>query len=62
MSIDDLGDLFDVDIDEEEVDTVGGLLAKAHRAGPDPRVARARRRPVAHRARSWPDDATGSPR
>ena len=29
MSIDDLGDLFDVDIDEEEVDTVGGLLAKA---------------------------------
>jgi CBS domain containing-hemolysin-like protein len=29
MSIDDLGDLFDVDIEEEEVDTVGGLLAKA---------------------------------
>ena len=29
MNIDDLGDLFDVDIDEEEVDTVGGLLAKA---------------------------------
>jgi CBS domain containing-hemolysin-like protein len=29
MSIDDLADLFDVDIDEEEVDTVGGLLAKA---------------------------------
>jgi CBS domain containing-hemolysin-like protein len=28
MSIDDLADLFDVDIDEEEVDTVGGLLAK----------------------------------
>lgn len=28
MSIDDLGDLFDVHIDEEEVDTVGGLLAK----------------------------------
>jgi CBS domain containing-hemolysin-like protein len=28
MSIDDLADLFDVTIDEEEVDTVGGLLAK----------------------------------
>ena len=28
MSIDDLADLFDVVIDEEEVDTVGGLLAK----------------------------------
>jgi CBS domain containing-hemolysin-like protein len=29
MSIDDLADLFDVSIDEEQVDTVGGLLAKA---------------------------------
>jgi CBS domain containing-hemolysin-like protein len=29
MSIDDLADRFDVTIDEEEVDTVGGLLAKA---------------------------------
>ncbi len=29
MDIDDLADLFDVEIDEEEVDTVGGLLAKA---------------------------------
>ncbi len=29
MSIDDLADSFDVTIDEEEVDTVGGLLAKA---------------------------------
>ncbi len=29
MSIDDLADHFDVTIDEEEVDTVGGLLAKA---------------------------------
>ncbi|HEX2705675.1 MAG TPA: hemolysin family protein, partial [Candidatus Lustribacter sp.] len=28
MHIDDLADLFDVRIDEEEVDTVGGLLAK----------------------------------
>jgi CBS domain containing-hemolysin-like protein len=29
MSIDDLGELFDVDLDDDEVDTVGGLLAKA---------------------------------
>ena len=29
MDIDDLADLFDVEIDEEEVDTVGGLLSKA---------------------------------
>jgi CBS domain containing-hemolysin-like protein len=28
MDIDDLADLFDVDIDEEEVDTVGGLVGK----------------------------------
>ena len=28
MSIDDLADLFDVTIDEEEVDTVGGLIGK----------------------------------
>ena len=28
MDIDDLADLFDVEIDEEEVDTVGGLIAK----------------------------------
>lgn len=29
MSIDDLGDLFDIELDDDEVDTVGGLLAKA---------------------------------
>jgi len=29
MSIDDLGELFDVELDDDEVDTVGGLLAKA---------------------------------
>ncbi|MET4900189.1 hemolysin family protein [Paenarthrobacter sp. CC6] len=29
MSIDDLGELFDIDLDDDEVDTVGGLLAKA---------------------------------
>ncbi len=29
MDVDDLAELFDVEIDEEEVDTVGGLLAKA---------------------------------
>ena len=28
MAIDDLADLFDVEIDEDEVDTVGGLIAK----------------------------------
>ena len=28
MDVDDLAELFDVDIDEDEVDTVGGLLAK----------------------------------
>ncbi|MGV1008890.1 MAG: hemolysin family protein [Dermatophilaceae bacterium] len=29
MDVDDLGELFGLDIDEDEVDTVGGLLAKA---------------------------------
>ncbi|MFD5278091.1 hemolysin family protein [Pseudarthrobacter sp. NPDC058362] len=29
MSIDDLGELFDFELDDDEVDTVGGLLAKA---------------------------------
>ncbi|HKU31498.1 hemolysin family protein [Arthrobacter sp. NyZ413] len=29
MSIDDLGELFDIDLDDDEVDTVGGLMAKA---------------------------------
>jgi len=29
MSIDDLGELFDLELDDDEVDTVGGLLAKA---------------------------------
>lgn len=29
MSIDDLGELFDIDLDDDEVDTAGGLLAKA---------------------------------
>ncbi len=29
MDIDDLADLFDVEIDEEEVDTVGGLIGKS---------------------------------
>ncbi|MFJ4207600.1 hemolysin family protein [Paenarthrobacter sp. NPDC089675] len=29
MSIDDLGELFGIDLDDDEVDTVGGLLAKA---------------------------------
>jgi CBS domain containing-hemolysin-like protein len=28
MSIDDLGELFDIELDDDEVDTVGGLLAK----------------------------------
>ncbi len=62
MSIDDLADLFDVDIDEEEVDTVGGLLAKAIGRVPDPRVARPRRRPLPHRreaGRAPPPDRHG---
>ncbi|UVJ37830.1 hemolysin family protein [Arthrobacter sp. CJ23] len=29
MSIDDLGELFDIDLDDDEVDSVGGLFAKA---------------------------------
>ncbi|HSL37917.1 MAG TPA: hemolysin family protein [Arthrobacter sp.] len=29
MSIEDLGELFDLELDDDEVDTVGGLLAKA---------------------------------
>ena len=29
MSVGDLGELFDVDLDDDDVDTVGGLLAKA---------------------------------
>ena len=29
MSLDDLGELFDLDIEDDEVETVGGLLAKA---------------------------------
>ena len=29
MSIDDLGELFDLELDDDEVDTAGGLLAKA---------------------------------
>jgi CBS domain containing-hemolysin-like protein len=29
MSIDDLGELFDLELEDDEVDTVGGLLAKA---------------------------------
>ena len=29
MSIDDLGEIFDLELDDDEVDTVGGLLAKA---------------------------------
>jgi CBS domain containing-hemolysin-like protein len=29
MGIDDLGELFDIELDDDEVDTVGGLLAKA---------------------------------
>ena len=29
LPIDDLAELFDVEIDEDEVDSVGGLLAKA---------------------------------
>jgi CBS domain containing-hemolysin-like protein len=28
MSIDDMGELFDIDLEDDEVDTVGGLLAK----------------------------------
>ena len=28
MSIDDLGDLFGLDLDDEDVETVGGLMAK----------------------------------
>jgi len=29
MHVDELGDLFGIDLDDEEVDTVGGLLTKA---------------------------------
>ncbi len=29
MHLDDLGELFDLDLDDDDVDTVGGLLAKA---------------------------------
>jgi CBS domain containing-hemolysin-like protein len=28
MHVDDLGEMFDLDLDEDEVDTVGGLIAK----------------------------------
>jgi CBS domain containing-hemolysin-like protein len=36
MDIDDLADLFDIEIDEEEVDTVGGLLTKCIGRMPTP--------------------------
>ncbi len=36
LSLHDLGDLFDVEIDEEEVDSVGGLLGKALGRVPQP--------------------------
>ena len=42
MDIDDLAELFDVDIDEDEVDTVGGLHRQDHRPGADPRLHAAR--------------------
>ena len=42
MHVDDLAELFGVTIEEEEVDTVGGLLGKTHRARPDPGVDAAR--------------------
>ena len=29
LAVDELGELFDVELDDEDVDTVGGLLAKA---------------------------------
>nr|WP_308469957.1 hemolysin family protein [Kineococcus rubinsiae] len=39
LGVDDLGELFDLEIDEEEVDTVGGLLAKALGEVPVPGAA-----------------------
>ena len=44
MDIDDLAELFDVTIDEEDVDTVGGLLTKVDRARADRRLVRYGRR------------------
>ena len=61
MDIDDLADLFDVDIEEEEVDTVGGLIGKAIGrvpiVGSRCEVGRARRSPPS----GWPVGGTASP-
>jgi Mg2+/Co2+ transporter CorC len=34
MHVEDVGDLFGLDVEDEDVDTVGGLLAKALGRGP----------------------------
>ena len=44
LPVDDLGELFGVDLDDEEVETVGGLLAKALGRVPIPGRVRAGRR------------------
>ncbi len=49
LPIDDLAELFDVEIDEDEVDTVGGLIAKQHRPGAHRGVALRGGGSVAHR-------------
>jgi Mg2+/Co2+ transporter CorC len=58
MHIDDLAELFDVEIDEDEVDTVGGLLTKALGGCPIPGVdaeVAGLRSPLS----GWPVDGTG---
>ena len=61
-SIDDLGELFDLELDDDEVDTVGGLLAKA--LGRVPIVGQRPWRSTACilRADGWRGGATASPR
>ena len=56
LPVEDLGELFDVELDDDEVDTVGGLLAKALGRVPIPGVAR---REVDGAASSPPSGTTG---
>ena len=48
LPVDELGELFDLDLDDDDVDSVGGLLAKALGRLPR-RDRRDRERPGAHR-------------
>jgi Hemolysins and related proteins containing CBS domains len=49
LSATELGELFGVNLEEEDVETVAGLLAHALRPGPDRGLYRDRARPAAHR-------------